>query len=585
MTLSRPLSRSVVTFGAAARRHLLPHAHDTGIAVTPELSDQDHTLHRVEPSTDETSAEQPLSAAVSPPFRGSVRAFDYLSIGTSRAPLYRAIVGVFLERREVFDFTLSTDDVWGQLQEPRTNYGLLNAAQLEVVLAELAERGNLHKSQSTAAAATIADLRERRSLWRLTEAGFVAERAAREVEAVFERTGALRRTALAALRLQLEGDLTRYLAADAIDATDQALLAVLFTEIFAKTEDLRASAQTFMTTLDTHLARPELTLAAFADVRDAIFGHVETFLGELARSGPAIGRAVASAEPAALARLLDVAAAVEPEPTFDGSDPISRTRARLEGKWHGLERWFCGTAGESPTYEFLKARAEESIGTLIRLLRRLHEARSRPLTKPRDFITLARWFEATRSLAEANRVWHAAFGLSPARHFGYPIDADDAAWSAPVSWWDAPPVAIPPRLRLHGQMPSGAGQPGVLENLTANLAAMQARADAQSKGELDATRRFVDRGPLRLSTLGELDELEFAVLRSWLGRAFRARRSGGASILIESLDGRYLVEVRPADEAGRLVGVTTPHGIFEAPDHILEVTTVGAGASSARASA
>lgn len=551
--------------------------------MTPDLSEAEPNLRAVELATEPARDDGALTAALGLAARGSVRAFDYLSIGSTLAPTYRAIVGVFMERRDVFDFTLSTDDVWAALQASGVDHGVSDLGHLEVVLAGLAERGNLQKSQSMAAAATISDLRERRSLWRLTEAGFLAETAARDVEAVFERTGALRRTALGALRGQLEGELTRFLAAGAIDETDQALLPVLFAEIFAKTEDLRASAQTFMTTLDTHLARPEMTLAAFADVRDAIVGHVEAFLGELSRSGPAIGRAVTGADPGALARLIELAARVEPEPTFDGSDPIERARSRLEGKWHGLERWFCGTAGAPPTYEFLRDRAEESFGTLVRILRRLHEARSRPLTKPRDFITLARWFEAARDIREANRIWHAAFGLSSARHLGYPIDADDEAWTTVASWWDTPAVAIPARLRLHGHAPASTGHSGPLEDLSANVAAMLSKAVADSGSELEATRRFVDRGPIHLSDVGSLDAGEFAILQAWLGRAFRARRSSGSAILVESIDGRFLVEVRPADEGSQLVEIDTPYGVFETPDHVLEVTSAEAKASVATA--
>lgn len=551
--------------------------------------------------TDELSLERAMVAPVEPieveardgdaaddarpigPARGSVRTFDYLSIGSLLAPTYRAIVSIFLDRREVFEFTLSTDEVWIALNASGLDHQVADPGYLETVLANLADRGNLHKSQSTAAAATIADLRERRSLWRLTEAGFLAETAAREVEAVFERTGALRRTALAALRSQLEGDLARFLAEDELDAEDGALLAVLFDEIFAKTEDLRASAQTFMTTLDTHLARPELTLGAFAEVRDAIFGHVDAFLAELARSGPAIGRSIAGADPIALDRLIAAAAAAEPEPTFDGSDPVARTQGKLRGKWHGLERWFCGSAGADPTFRFLQARAEESIGTLIRLLRRLNEARGRPLTKPRDFITLARWFESAIDSGEANRIWHAAFGLSPARHLGYPVDSEGEAWTQVVSWWDSPSVGIPPRLRLHGQAPSSTGHPGVMEDLTANLERLRAKVEASAAPEIAATLRFVDRGPLRLSELGQLDGTEFALLRTWLARAFRARRSGNDTILVESLDGRYLVEVHPAQEGDHLVRIETPGGRFESPDHRIEVTSAGSVADAVTA--
>lgn len=546
--------------------------------VTVELSQGGRTLRAVEPVEDEirddgVPAERPAIE------RGSVRAFDYLSLASPHSPTYRAIVAVFVEHREAFELSLSTAEVWDALAASGVAHQADDHAHLERLLGELAERGNLHKSQANESATTIADLRERRSRWRLTEAGFLAEMAARDVEESFARTGALRRTALAALRGQLEDDLAAFLTKPILAPDDGDVLAVLFAEVFAKTEDLRASAETFMTTLDIHLARPDTTLAAFADVRDAIFGHVDAFLTELGRSGPAIARAIDAAAAGSLDRLLDAAADAEPEPTFDGSDPVLRARTRLERRWHGLEKWFTGSAGAQPQYRALQARAEDAIGTLVRLLRRLNDARSRPLTRPRDFLTLARWFEQADA-DDVHRIWHAAFGLSPARHLGSPIDAPDEGWGSIASWWESPPVAIDPRIRRHGKVSAPTGHPGLMEDLSANLDAMLAAADEDDAPLEAAAARFTERGPMRMSELGAVDEGEFRLLRDWLSRALRSRRTSGISILVASLDGRHLVEVRTADEEA-LVDIETPWGTFSTPDYAIEVTSVESASEEA----
>ena len=108
---------------------------------------------------------------------GAVRQFDYLSTGATLAGTYRAIMSVFLANRDAFGLGLSTEDVLARLRSSGLAFDAQNVERLEGHLERLEETGNVHRSQDTSLARTISELARRRSLWRITEEGRLAEQA------------------------------------------------------------------------------------------------------------------------------------------------------------------------------------------------------------------------------------------------------------------------------------------------------------------------------------------------------------------------------------------------------------------------
>ena len=262
------------------------------IDVTGELS---HGAFTLAPMTDAVEPEFPSEPGVASdagPSRagrrlGPVKQFDYLSSDWPLAGTYRAIMAVFVANRATFGIPIPTEEVWARLCASDLAFDLADADALEGLLERLEQRGNLRRSQDTQLVRTISELRAKRNLWQVTDEGWRAERAAREVEAVLRETGALRADALAALRRALD-ELTGFAAAADLDADAPGLLAILFGDLANRTEQLADNASTFIATLDEHLMRPEITVTLFLTLRDAIVDYVEDFLVDLRTSNPII---------------------------------------------------------------------------------------------------------------------------------------------------------------------------------------------------------------------------------------------------------------------------------------------------------
>jgi len=108
-------------------------------------------------------------------------------------------LGVFLANSETFGISIPTDVVFAKLESSCVAHEARSPEHLETLLENLERWSNVSRTQDTSLARTIEDLKRKRSLWRITEEGRLAEEAARRIEATFGASGALRSNLLAAL--------------------------------------------------------------------------------------------------------------------------------------------------------------------------------------------------------------------------------------------------------------------------------------------------------------------------------------------------------------------------------------------------
>jgi uncharacterized protein (TIGR02677 family) len=216
---------------------------------------------------------------------------------------------------------------------------------------------------------------------------------------------------------------------------------------------------------------------------------------------------------------------------------------------------------------------------LGRSLQRLNERRARAADRAADFRTLARWFAACPDDDAAHALWVAAFGLHSARHL-HLADDDPERTRPEVSWWDAPPVEVPVRLRTRGSV-SRAGRPPPVLDFSDGRAWMAARR-RRERAQIDAAlARFSGRGPLHLSDLAAVSSEELDQLLALVDEALSSRRAGDGTRRARTADGRLDIVLRLPAEDRPWVVLETPSGRLRCRDYQLEVAPAlpgGAGA-------
>lgn len=508
---------------------------------------------------------------------GGVAAFDYLSPTLPLAGTYRAIMGIFLANSETFGISIPTETVFARLLASGIPHAAENAEHLEAMLEKLEGWGDLSRTQDASLARVIEDYKRKRSLWRITEEGRLAEEAARKVEASMDASGALRSNVLAALETSVEA-LAALARKPELGDADGRAADNLLREIFGQAKELADSASAFIANLDDFLSDPEITPSAFILARDVIVGYVGGFLTDLRRTAPVLGAAIAEIAEADGERLVAAAAASNPPPALEpGVDPVELEATRIRERWNGVIAWFVGSATEPARSRDLANRAADAITSLLRILARLNDARHRTISRSRDFIALAHWFEDADDEASAHRIWHAVFGLAGARHFTNPYPDEDEI-RVGTSWWTHPALVVDPGLRSLGRN-DGRGRPAALEDTRAVQAFLRARAAAATAARAVALDRFLDRGPQQLSDLPTLTDGEFEIVTEALATTLVTKAEADGSYLALSADGRYLIRLIPPTPGASLTEVHCPRGRLRGPDYALELVA-GAAAGT-----
>ncbi|HLL52762.1 MAG TPA: TIGR02677 family protein [Myxococcaceae bacterium] len=504
-----------------------------------------------------------------------VSAFKYVT--AENAPTYRAIMQIFFEARQRYVIELRPEEVLERLRGSGLFFTLPTDDTLEYHLSHLVEWGNLAAAHDPGAVTRLEDFYRKRLLYHLTAVGEAAHRAVLEVEATAGRSGSLQSTMLAKIR-----DALRALAdaAAAPSPSPDALLRLLH-DLHTAFDTLTEEANRFIGELDRSMAADRVEEERFVLYKQALLAYISRFVDQLRRLADEIRAGIEAVEAAGEGRLLELAScSADLPPSLGGDDPVVPWVNEQRARWAGVRAWFVGDPASSsrPTVERLAEVARDAVVSLTRTLGRLNDRRTRPVDRAADFRTLARWFTACPDDRAAHALWHAAFGLAPARHFH--LQEEDPELVAPsTSWWDAPPVEVPVRLRTHGKT-STAGRPSAAADhaLTRQWIAQKRRRERAQLQE--AERRFAGRGLLSIRALATLDAAEFALLLSLIDEALAAPRGADGTRAARTADGRLLVTlVPPPPGETELVPLDTPSGRLWCLDYRLEVTDVLAGAS------
>ena len=458
----------------------------------------------------------------------------------SLAPLYRAVMRLFLEAKGRYRIQLRPDDVASELRRSGV-LAELPEGSVDRSLDQLVEWGNLRRSHDTGRVATLEDFRRRHFVYQLTAAGETAERAVGEVLAALERSGSLQRVMLGTILRNL-GEIRGELE------NPEPRPERLFELLFNVTEQFRAlteNASTFLARLHEAIDQGEVRTEAFLIYKQAVLEYLEQFLGELSEISPRITREIQGIETAGSERLVALAARADAAPTPLGiQDPAEGLRR----KWQGIAAWFVGDGREPATVEHLRAAARGAINRILLVLERLHEKRFRRFSRAADLLRLAGWFDRLEGEPggeeRAHRLFQALFGLFGARHFGG-LEEDPDLVRPGTSWWEAPPVPIAPALRSMGRS-TALGRTAQIVDHTRVKQLLAERHRREGEAWAAALVRFAGCGALALAELPLLSPDEFSLLLSFLDQLLSVPPGRDGRRETWSRDGRLRLALDPA---------------------------------------
>ncbi len=513
-------------------------------------------------------------------------------IVADNAPLYRAILDVFAASKRQFRLHLRPDEVLAE-----ASWGTAPPA-LETVqqaLGQLVNWGNLQAQPDTARVATIEDFYRKRLLYRMTSGGEAVEAGLQAFVEALARRAELQSVALDDIRARLIslGQLMRE------SPPDSAKVHGALRDLVHVFEGLSNNAEAFMAGLARTIELQRAEVAAVMSFKTRLIDYLQRFIGDLVTRSSQIAELLIDLRPFEQP-LLQIAAerdarnaapgdsemdayAVADAVAHPGADAVAHPGADAEAnavteavtvavaarllawkeRWAGLSRWFVSDGRERAQAELLRASALSAIPRLLQAVSLLHERRAGRSDRAADFRRLALWFATAGSDANAHRLWRAAFALSPARHLAL-VDVDQKT-SANTSWRDAPGIAILPKLREQGVLPTRGAAPRILDR-SAERGLLAARVAEEAAQTETARRRLATNREMRLSELGRLDRSTFRLFLTLLGEALAAQTNPDAPVERLTGDGTLVVRLIPLDPH-LLAEITTDLGTFRGRDH------------------
>ncbi|MEU7481798.1 TIGR02677 family protein [Lentzea sp. NPDC042327] len=423
------------------------------------------------------------------------------------AELHTAVLHVFGEAAERLETALTTDDLHEELRRTHRPVG---DEELKTALGNLGRWGLTETVQRHAAHFTTAAEYERHNVVHvLTRHGEAAVAATREALRTITSRGALDATHLDAIADRLEA------------------LAAAETRTKATLRELEAHLDAFRT--DIVLFVGELQRGEHVPTADTV-GHLQGFVEDLDARKDRIRRALAGL-----------------------------TRDDLHERVEELTAW-------SRRLDRLEDVVRAAIVDFLGKLDRIGEQRRKPTNTAADFRALASWFARTSDDDEAHALFNAAFGLWPARH-AHLQHADGELIPSAEPWHNTPAVPVSPQLRKSGRQ-EHIGATGKVRDVEQIRRARKEQAQRERQQLELAWQQLQTDGPIRISSLQELDHDTFDRLLDLVGRALGAMPDSTGTRAASTSDGRVHIRLRNARGWAK---ITTQRGTLSGPDYVIEV--------------
>lgn len=460
---------------------------------------------------------------------------------------YLELLRAFNESREQSRLQLSPSDFLASTSD------MPSAEVALAALDQLYDWGLVDRVQDDRRVRTIAEYRQRRSMYQMTELGWLAWDAVERVLAAEPGEAELRRLVLP-LVLEQIGELQA-----AVRSADGERAALILDQVHRTLSDLAHHAARFTLATSELASAWEADPRSFLDHKNRLLGHLDGFLAALSEHRPALASAVATLDQEH-ETMIDLVSSASP--ALDGED---RARIRTERHWRGVCAWFLDAPGQPSQAAQLEERTSRAIRDLAVLLKRVLDTTAGGISRATQLEDLAAWFMACPDDETAHALAAAASGLRGVLHFGAP-EADPDATSPSTSWLDAPPSPVDITLRKRGRrsasppagpIPNKQKQKRILRQRQADERASNAKAGLSLVHALDLDR--------------PLSPEELAVLLRLLSRALHTRRPAAGSA--QTVRGRLRLRVIPEPQH---TAIQTELGTLLVEGHRVEVSSSGA---------
>jgi uncharacterized protein (TIGR02677 family) len=499
---------------------------------------------------------------------GQLPVFSYVTV--EKTTVYRVAIEAVAEMARVLTLQVRPEQIVSHLLAAGLDPELAREAGADAVLTKLVEWGNLDRMPDSAEPVRLREFDRRRFVYQMSRAGGLAHEAVAGFVAGLQQQVELSRARLESLEQGLRAVVTAACALPSTAGTEAELdrvraLRMALDAVFDSGRVLGADATAFFTSMRRRQASWAVDEGAFRLYKAEVIRYIQDFVQELCDRHGTLGSLCTTVEGFGIERLVSLARAYDRAPDATAED-IARDDAETLAQWAGLVNWI-GT-----TVDLIRHEAVDAVLRVENAAVRIAESLQPRVSRHRDWLQLARWFDDESLTPVCADLYRRAFGPGPWFHLGGDAGADEGPrvpWRADRGMEEA--VVRPAVQGTRGQ----GGRPGARADYSEARRRARDELHLARLREQRALSRVADAGPLPLSSLGVLAPLEFDAIVQMIVRALETPLRDGAW-RASSVDAAATIEVRPPTGAQGGAVLATRHGRLWLSDLVIEVRTRGA---------
>lgn len=321
---------------------------------------------------------------------------------------YRTIIRFFFLEYEKIHYSLHKEDVFEMMHQIDL-FKDYTMEQCQLDLNSLVEWGNLIANQDSTKVRTVADFKNKRYRYQLSEYTVEIERMTLRIEKLEVEGASLEPTLIE----RIYQELRRFDEVKGQSDMDKHGWIQMLTTDFIH---LNQNYQEYFRTLNSAKAEELMKTTQFLLFKDKLINYLRTFVMNMQEKGGLIVTYLREIEESEIIAVLQAAARYEMSiPRLDVELDEAQVYDNFIGKWQSFYRWFIGD-GRMSEMDYLYDITNEIIRKMTRYAQQIAEQTSRGSNRKEQYLHLVQIFGKCQDINEAHCLSAHVFGIDHCLH-------------------------------------------------------------------------------------------------------------------------------------------------------------------------
>ncbi|MFE9274283.1 TIGR02677 family protein [Paenibacillus glucanolyticus] len=349
----------------------------------------------------------------------------YLSEG--KADIYRPICRLLFQKTalEFHGSMYTVSEILADLKQRTEFEGRfmdLTEKELDDALKSLEKWGNVLSHQDTSKAKRIEELKNRRSLYSITDITIELERMIGELQNSLQSIRGIEFERHIPDRMMEELDkLKNWKEGQTLD------LRIVWKELMDRFKSLQTESSNFFAQISRSSSNEELMrTASFLAYKEKFVQMLQNFVLVIMDKQEKVRQYIHDIPDDVIQRIVELIVTKEAETDLTGDFSAEESRSVRLSEWQGLKGWFIEINGKKPGVRFLIDQAKNTIVRVVKIAEQITDRYNHFKSRKNDCLQLARLFASVGTIEECHRLSAYVFGVQQTYHlYTIPKRSDD----------------------------------------------------------------------------------------------------------------------------------------------------------------